>query len=30
MDAKDRFTLKTAKGDVIIVKPWDMADRVFD
>jgi hypothetical protein len=30
MDAQGRFTLKTAKGDVIIIKPWDMAKRVFE
>ena len=29
-DAEDRFTLKTAKGDVIIIKPWGMADRAID
>jgi len=30
MAAEERFTLKTAKGDVIIIKPWDKANRVFD
>ncbi len=29
MDAGSRFTLQTSKGDIIIIKPWDMADRVF-
>lgn len=30
MDAGSRFTLKTSRGDVIIINPWDMTDRVFD
>jgi hypothetical protein len=30
MDAGDRFNLPTSKGEVIIIKPWDMARRTFD
>jgi len=30
MDAGDRFTLPTSPGDVIIIKPWDMAQRTLE
>ena len=30
MDAGDLFTLQTSPGDVIIIKPWNMASRTFD